>query len=135
MKVRSYGTGIGSYALSFIQLSKPVNFLPSITTFQVQLRFPGDVQWYTFDGKIGDTVDIMLSKGNNDNGVFPWLGLLAPDGSVVFDSYDVGRGHATGHPVQTDKALPQTGTYIIRIRNYALVGGLCTLSLDLLAKR
>ena len=74
--------------------------LSSGASVQGELTFSGEVNWYTFTVESTDVVHIVLTKGTDDSGVFPWLELIAPDGSVVFDSYDVEiGGHATGNPI------------------------------------
>ena len=96
---------------------------------QGQLNFPGEVHWYTFDGKAGDAVYIVLAEGTKGSPMWPWLGLLAPDGSVVYEDY------APSNPsVQIDRTLTQTGKYTIRVRDYALVGGSYVLSFNMLVK-
>lgn len=125
VRVRDHNLGTGSYVLSFCQLSKANNPV-SPGSIQGQLEFPGEVHWYTFEGKEGDAVYIVLTEGEKGGQFYPWLGLLAPDGSIVYENY-------YSDSVQIDRSLPATGTYIIRVRDHNLVGGTYTLSFSMLS--
>lgn len=127
IRVRDHSLGTGLYVLSFSQLSKTNNPISSGASIQGQLEFPGEVHWYTFDGEAGDAVYIILTEGTASSPMYPWLGLLGPDGNVVYENY-------YSQSVDIDRVLPNTGSYTIRVRDHALVGGPYTLSFSMLVE-
>lgn len=80
------------------------------------ITYAGEMKWYTFQINAADAIHIVLSRGNNSS-IGPWLGLLAPDGSIIFEDYgsDI-SGYPTGEPIQIDRTLTQKGKYLIRVR-------------------
>ncbi len=88
-----------------------------------ELAFLGEVHWYTFDAEAGETVQIILTEGVKNSEMWPWLGLFNPDGEELFER----RSPST---VSTEQKLHETGTYTIRVRDHANVGGLYSLSFN-----
>jgi hypothetical protein len=125
VRVRDHSIGTGPYVLAFSQLSKTSNPLPLGST-QGELTFPGEVHWYTFDAKAGDSVYIVLMEGAKDSPMYPWLGLLDPDGNVVYENY-------YSESVQIDCKLTKTGKYTVRVRDHSIGTGPYVLSFNLLA--
>ncbi len=110
VRVRDHTNGIGPYVLSFSQLSKESRSFPSGSAVQTQLEFAGEVHWYTFDAQVGDAVSIVLTNGSN-NSMQPWLGLLAPDGTLVFENYNT-------LSQWVDRGITKAGKYTIRVRDH-----------------
>jgi hypothetical protein len=127
IRVRDHSLGTGPYVLSFSQLSKTNNPISSGVSIQGELEFPGEVHWYTFDAEAGDAVYIVLTEGTASSPMYPWLGLLGPDGNAVYENY-------YSQSVDIDRVLPSTGRYTIRVRDHALVGGPYTLSFSMLVE-
>jgi len=124
IRVRDHSLGTGSYVLSFSQLSKADSPISSGASIQGELEFPGEVHWYTFDSEAGDAVHIVLTEGTKNSPMYPWLGLLGPDGNVVSENY-------YSESFNIDRVLAATGRYTIRVRDHALVGGEYTLSFNM----
>jgi hypothetical protein len=127
IRVRDHSLGTGSYVLSFSQLSKADNPISSGASIQGQLEFPGEVHWYTFDAEAGDTIYIVLTEGTKNSPMYPWLGLLGPDGNIVSENY-------YSESFNIDRVLAATGRYTIRVRDHALVGGSYTLSFNMVVE-
>jgi hypothetical protein len=126
VRVRDKNLGTGPYALGFSQLSKTVQPL-SPGAIQSSLSFPGEAHWYTFDGKAGDSVYIVLIDSESGP-LRPWLCLLDPENNVVFDGDDWPSYQAS----QVDYVLQETGEYLIIVRDSGLVGGAYTLTFNML---
>ncbi|HEY98297.1 MAG TPA: toll/interleukin-1 receptor domain-containing protein [Dehalococcoidia bacterium] len=126
IRIRDEALGTGPYVLSFSLLSQTVQ---PITPGSIQgnLDFRGAVHWFEFDGKAGDTVYLGLVD-SEDGLLNPWLTLVAPDGSLIFEDYDFHWNKS----VQTDQVLPETGKYIIMVRDMSLIGGAYTLSFNII---
>jgi hypothetical protein len=134
VRIKDYRSGTGFYTLSFTLLSKTDNPLSSGSSIQRQFSFGGEIHWYTFEGKAGDSVNIVFSKGK-DSPIVPFMGFLSPDGPVIFEDYNRGlSGYVTELPVNIDHTLTKTGKYIIRVRDLRLGTGPYTLSFFLAAK-
>ena len=101
--------------------------LTSGASLKGELTYPGEVHWYTFDAEAGDAVYIVLTEGTKSSPMYPWLGLLGPDGNAVYENY-------YSQSVDIDRVLPNTGRYTIRVRDHALVGGPYTLSFSMLVE-
>jgi len=127
LRVRDYNNNGGNYVLSFMQLSKSVNPLNSGVSLQGQLKMPGDINWYTFDAKVGDAMYAVLSEGTDSGSFYPWLEFLGPDGNAIIGQ----NGSVT---CNIDQAITKTGKYTLRVRDYNNKGGNYVLSFVQLSK-
>jgi len=127
VRVRDKNLGTGPYALSFSKLSETVKPVTP-GSFQDELTFPGQAHWYSFNAKAGDSVYIVLVESTPDGPMNPWLSLIDPTGKVVFED----DGWPNYQSVQLDRTLTETGEYLILIRDKNLIGGMYTLSFNML---
>jgi hypothetical protein len=101
--------------------------LTSGISLKSELTYSGEVRWYTFDAEAGDAVYIILTDGTKDSPMWPWLGLLGPDGNAVYETY-------ANESVEINRMLPNTGRYTIRVRDHNIGTGLYVLSFSQLSK-
>jgi hypothetical protein len=127
LRVKDASNVGGKYVLSFMQLSKPVNSLTSGVSVEGQLQVPGDVNWYTFDAEVGDTVFTVLSEGITNSPMNPELSLLGPNGIQIIGNYST-----TSYNI--DQAINVPGKYTLRVKDASNVGGKYVLSFMQLSK-
>ena len=76
------------------------------------LALSGEVDYFTFDGSIGDQVQLALTQSGFVGGTWAYAVIYAPSGAVV-DDFTAN----TIRPV----TLPEDGTYAVRVNNYHYV--------------
>lgn len=124
IRVRDQMLNTGPYVLSFAQLSEINNLLSPGTSIQSELELLGEVHWYTFNAEAGDSVYIVLIE-TNPCPMYPWLGLYGPNGDLVNSSY-------SSSSAQIDQIIPETGKYIIQVKDNICTEGEYTLTFNML---
>jgi hypothetical protein len=114
------GTGQGSYVLlwRYVRAAPTPTPLPAMTTI---LAFSDEVdleayQFYVFQGQAGQTIRVQVIAAL-DSSLDPVVALIAPDGSMIAEADD-----NNGLNPEMIVALPQDGTYNVRVNGYLSSG-------------
>jgi hypothetical protein len=122
------GFGSGAYTLvwHYINLAPTATPRPGtilLMSFEDTIP-PSTYQFYTFQGKAGDTVQIQV-VAEPGSGFDPVAVLLGLDGAVIAEGDDNGSDLNPRFTAQ----LPADGTYSVRVNGY-LTGGAFTLTVE-----